>query len=222
MDALSQFVLDAAGSPWALLAVFALIIVDGIFPLVPSESIVIGMAAIGVGTGHPSLIMLGLVAAVAAFIGDNLAYEIGRAVGLRRFRWMRTRRFTKVMDWAANALERRVSSAVLAGRFVPGGRVAISLVAGASKIPRGVYRPLTVLSAAMWAVYSLVLGTIGGAWVAEHPILGALLAVALGMIVGVIIDKVITAVRRLRDARRAQAELAAPKPTPALERTPVS
>ncbi|QDP95581.1 DedA family protein [Microlunatus elymi] len=222
MDALSQFVLAAAGTPWALLAMFCLIIIDGIFPLVPSESIVIGLAAIGVGTGHPSLLLLGFVAAVAAFIGDNLAYEIGRAVGLRRFRWMRHPRFVKVTDWAAAALQRRVSSAVLAGRFVPGGRVAISLVAGATKIPRTVYRPLTAASSSLWAVYSLVIGTIGGAWVSQHPILGALLAVALGIAIGFVIDKIITLVRRRRDARRARTVVVDRAPGHFAERAPVS
>ncbi|SDT00595.1 DedA family protein [Microlunatus soli] len=217
MDVLSQFILAAAGSPWVLLAVAALIIIDGIFPLVPSESIVIGLAAIGVGTGHPSLLILGIVAAAAAWVGDNLAYEIGRGIGITRFRWMHRPWFTKAMTKAAAALDRRVSSAVLAGRFIPGGRVAISLVAGATRIPRRVYRPLTVASSTLWAIYSLVIGTIGGAWVAAHPVLGVGLAIGLGMIVGFAVDQILALIRRRRAARIERAELtraADREPTP--------
>lgn len=217
MDALSQFILDAAGSPWAILAVAGLIILDGIIPLVPSESIVIGLAAVGVGTGHSSLLILGVVAAAAAWVGDNLAYEIGRAIGISRFRWMHRPWFSKAMAKAGAALDRRVSSAVLAGRFVPGGRVAISLVAGATRIPRRVYRPLTVASSTLWAIYSLVIGTIGGAWVAAHPILGVALAIGLGMVVGLLVDQVLALIRRRRAARIRPAAITAAadrEPTP--------
>lgn len=198
MDALAHVILAAAGSPWALLAVAALIIIDGIIPLVPSESVVIGLAAIGVGTGHPALLLLGVVAAAAAWVGDNLAYEIGRAIGISRFGWMRRPWFAGAMTKAAAALDRRVSSAVLAGRFVPGGRVAISLVAGATRIPRRVYRPLTVASSSLWAAYSIVIGTIGGAWVAAHPVLGVALSIGLGMVLGALIDQLLGVIRRRR------------------------
>lgn len=217
MDVLSQFILAAAGSPWVLLAVAALIIIDGLFPLVPSESIVIGLAAIGIGTGHPSLLILGVVAAAAAWVGDNLAYEIGRGIGITRFRWMHRPWFANAMAKASAALDRRVSSAVLAGRFIPGGRVAISLVAGATRIPRRVYRPLTVASSTLWAIYSLVIGTIGGAWVAAHPILGVGLAIGLGMLVGFLVDQILALIRRRRTARIRPAEITATaerEPTP--------
>jgi membrane protein DedA with SNARE-associated domain len=217
MDPISQFILAAAGSPLVLLAVLLLTVADGICPVVPSESVVIGLAAIGISTGHPPLVLLGLVAAVGAFIGDNLTYEIGRRIGLDRFGWMRRPWFTKIMGKASAALERRVSSAVLAGRFIPGGRVAVSLVAGASGVPRKVFRPLTVLSSISWAGYSLVLGTIAGAWVGAHPLLGALLAVGLGILIGWLIDTALAVRRRLvsaRAARTSAAETVIELPTP--------
>jgi membrane protein DedA with SNARE-associated domain len=217
MDPISQFILAAAGSPLVLPAVLLLTVADGICPVVPSESVVIGLAAIGISTGQPALLLLGLVAAVGAFIGDNLTYEIGRRIGLDRFRWMRRPWFTKIMGKASAALERRVSSAVLAGRFIPGGRVAVSLVAGASGVPRKVFRPLTVLSSISWAGYSLVLGTIAGAWVGAHPLLGALLAVGLGILIGWLIDTALAVRRRLvsaRAARTSAAETVIELPTP--------
>jgi membrane protein DedA with SNARE-associated domain len=161
------------------------------------------------------------VAAVGAFIGDNLTYEIGRRIGLDRFGWMRRPWFTKIMGKASAALERRVSSAVLAGRFVPGGRVAVSLVAGASGVPRKVFRPLTVLSSISWAGYSLVLGTIAGAWVGAHPLLGALLAVGLGILIGWLVDTAL-AVRRRISATRAAARASAPERIVEPEPAPVA
>jgi membrane protein DedA with SNARE-associated domain len=205
MDPISQFILDASGSPLALLAVLVLTIADGICPLVPSESVVIGLAAIGISTGHPPLLLLGLVAALGALIGDNITFQIGRRIGLDRFGWMRRPWFTKVMSRASAALERRVSTAVLAGRFVPGGRVAVNLVAGASGVPPRVFRPLTVVSSICWAGYSLVLGTVAGAWFGAHPLLGALLAMGLGVLIGWLIDTAMAVRRRLRSVRPAEA-----------------
>jgi membrane-associated protein len=207
VDLLNQLILDASSSPWILLVVLVFTIIDGFFPPLPSESIVVGLAAISITTGQPSLILLGLVAALGAIVGDNIAYGIGRRIarsehGLSRFGWMRRPWFTKAMAHASAALQRRVSSAVLAGRFIPGGRVAVNVMAGVSGVPPRVFRPLTVLSGLCWAAYSIIIGTVAGSWVSEHPVLGAGVAIVLGIVIGVIIDAVMSLVRRRRDAAR--------------------
>jgi membrane protein DedA with SNARE-associated domain len=202
MDALGQLVLHAAGSPWLLPLVFLFVVVDGIFPPVPSESVVIALAAIAASTGHPPMLLLGLAAALGAFLGDNITYEIGRRIGLQRLGWMRRPWFVKTVGRASAALDHRVSSAVLAARFVPGGRVGVNLVAGAGGIPRKVFRPLTLLSAVCWTGYTLAIGTVAGSWVSDHPVLGALIATGLGLVVGLLIDTVLGIVRRRREAVR--------------------
>lgn len=196
MDALGEFVLQTAGSPWVLPLVFLFVVIDGIFPPMPSESVVIALAAISAGTGHPPMLLLALAAGLGAFIGDNLTYEIGRRLGLDRFAWMRRPWFVRIMGRAAAALDHRVSSAVLAGRFIPGGRVGINLVAGASGIRRSVFRPLTVLSSLCWTVYTLMIGMVAGSWVGDHPVMGALIATGLGLLVGFLIDTAVGIVRR--------------------------
>lgn len=206
MEFLDQLVLDASGSPWILLAVLAFTIIDGFFPPIPSESVVVGLAAISISTGQPSMLLLALAAALGAMVGDNIAYEIGRRIarserGFSRFSWTRKPWFIKATARASAELQRRVSTAVLAGRFIPGGRVAVNVTAGASGVPPTVFRPLTVLSGICWATYSIVIGTIAGAWVREHPVLGALLAVGLGIVLGVVIDTVLSLIRRRRQAR---------------------
>lgn len=196
MDALGHLVLQAAGSPWLLPLVFVFVVIDGIFPPLPSESVVIALAAVSAGTGHPSMPLLALAAGAGAFVGDNLTYELGRRIGLDRFAWMRRPWFAKIMTKASVALDHRVSSAVLAARFVPGGRVGVNLVAGASGIPRSVFRPLTALSSACWTIYVLALGTVAGHWVGDHPVLGVVIATVLGLLIGFLIDTVLGIVRR--------------------------
>ena len=86
MEQISDFLLTAVSSPWAYLVVFAIVVVDGFFPPVPSESIVVVAAAIGVSTGSPNPVVIVLLAAVGAAVGDNVAYWIGRRIDTTRFR----------------------------------------------------------------------------------------------------------------------------------------
>ena len=85
LEHLSAGVVAHAAAWWVPLVVLGLAAFDGFFPPVPSESVVIGLAAIGASTGEPDLWLLGLAAAVGAFCGDNLTYTLGRHSPLRSF-----------------------------------------------------------------------------------------------------------------------------------------
>lgn len=210
VDAFTDWILNAASSPWALLAVFILTVVDSVFPPVPSESLAIGLAAIGIATGKPPVWLVALVAAGGAFVGDNIAYLVGRKIGLSRFRWMRKPWFARPMAHAAAALERRVSTAILAGRFIPVGRIGINLVAGASGVSPRMFRRLAALACSIWAIYSVVLGSVAGGWFDDNPMLGTLLAVGLGITLGIVLDLLIALYRRHR-RRRAPASATPPQ-----------
>ena len=57
MDNINNFVLTYSGAPWVYLVLFACCLLDGFFPPIPSESLVVGLAA---------LVFLALVAALNA------------------------------------------------------------------------------------------------------------------------------------------------------------
>lgn len=86
---MTDFLLAAAGQPWIYAVVALGCIIDGFFPPFPSEAIVVGMASLAVADGGSTVWMLLLAAAVGTFLGDNLAYSLGRVTGTRRFGWMR-------------------------------------------------------------------------------------------------------------------------------------
>ena len=65
---------------------FLLVTFDALLPPVPSESVVITLAAFGAAHGSPHLAALGAVAAIGAFVGDNLIFTLARRSGLRRLR----------------------------------------------------------------------------------------------------------------------------------------
>jgi membrane-associated protein len=195
VQAINEFILAAAGQPWVLFVVLACCVIDGFFPPVPSESVVVGLAAVAATADVPNPWLLILTAGLGAFLGDNIAYVIGRSVGTHRWRWMRGPRMQRAFRWAGHELRKRAASLILVARFVPIGRVAVNLTAGATHYPRPRFIGLTVLSAALWSSYSVAIGLFFGQWFEENHLLGAAIAIICAVVLGILLD---VAISRLR------------------------
>jgi membrane protein DedA with SNARE-associated domain len=195
VQAINDFILAAAGQPWVLLLVLACCLIDGFFPPIPSESVVVGLAAVAATADVPNPWLLAAVAGLGAFLGDNIAYMIGRGVGISRWRWMRGRRMQMAFRWAGLELRKRPASLILVARFVPIGRVAVNLTAGATRFPQVRFVFLTVLSAIMWAGYSVGIGMFFGQWFENNHLLGAVIAIICAVGLGIVVDLVIGRLR---------------------------
>lgn len=195
MQAINEFILAAAGQPWVLLLVFACCVIDGFFPPIPSESVVVGLAAVAATADVPNPAFLAATAAAGAFLGDNVAFLIGRRTGTQRWAWMRGPRMQRAFRWAGVELRKRPASLILVARFVPIGRVAVNLTAGATFFPRSRFVGLTVLSALLWAAYSVAIGLFFGQWFEENRLLGVIVAVVCAIGLGILVDLVISRLR---------------------------
>ncbi|MCX6497689.1 MAG: VTT domain-containing protein [Arthrobacter sp.] len=195
MQAINDFILAAAGQPWVLFLVFACCVIDGFFPPVPSESVVVGLAAVAATADVPNPVLLIVVAAAGAFAGDNIAYLIGRATGTGRWAWMRRRRAQRAFRWAGGELRKRPASLIMVARFVPIGRVAVNLTAGATKYPHSNFVGLTVLSAVLWSGYSVAIGLFFGQWFENNHLLGATIAIICAIALGITVDLAISRLR---------------------------
>ena len=175
MDFAQDWVLALGSSPWVYVALFLFCAIDGIFPPVPSESLVVALGATWAAVGVPDVWLVVLVAAGGAFTGDQVAYTIGRHVEVRRLRLFRGSRAHRVLDWAQHALDTRGASFIIAARFVPVGRVAVNMSAGSSGVPvDGLAlprrrRPSPPRSGRCTASPSGSLST--GAWFRDRPLL---------------------------------------------------
>ncbi|SEB82182.1 membrane protein DedA, SNARE-associated domain [Paramicrobacterium humi] len=196
MELVNELILQAVASPWLYLVMFAVAVIDGFFPPVPSETLLVAAAAVAVSAGGANLVLLAAVAAIGAAAGDNVAFSIGRAVGIRRFRWMRAPRIAASFAWAARRLDRNGTALILGARYIPIGRVAVNVSAGALGFSRRRFVPLSLLAGASWAVYSTSIGLLAGHLTREHPLLGAAIGVAVALAVGLIVDRVVRARRR--------------------------
>jgi len=190
LDAINAFISTQAATPWALAVLFALTILDAAVPPLPSESIVIALAAYGAANGSPNLVLLAVVATVGAWIGDNSTYTLGRHSPLHRVRDTERPRLRKAFRFAARELDHRGGVVVVVARYIPVGRVAVNVTAGASEFPRRRFMGLTGIATSTWAVYSVAIGAVAGAWVEENPLLGATGGILVAVLLGVAVDRV--------------------------------
>ncbi|MET0494609.1 MAG: DedA family protein [Actinoplanes sp.] len=163
-------------SPWLYLIVFVLVAVDGFLPVVPSETVVIGLGALS-ASGSPNVVALATAAIAGGMTGDRISYALGRRAGRR----VATGKLAVAKDKAHRALQRYGGGAVLVGRFLPYGRTATTLTSGSTTMPPGRFRLFSALASVAWAVYAIGLGRMGGNAFAGSPLLGTLAGLAFGM-----------------------------------------
>ncbi|WP_449372729.1 DedA family protein [Arthrobacter psychrolactophilus] len=185
---MTEFLLGAAEQPWIYAAVVLACLIDGFFPPVPSEALVVGMAALAATHGGHGLWLLFLAGVLGAFLGDNVAYSLGRRMGTTRFRWMRRPLMQRSFARSSRGLESRAVSMILVARFLPGARVAVNLTAGATGFSRKRFVAISALSATLWAGYCVGIGALAGAWLAENPLVGLVVAVVAAGTIGGIVD----------------------------------
>lgn len=196
--------------------VFVLAAIDAFFPIVPSESVVI-TAGVFAASGKPTFVALAASAAFGAYVGDTISYLLGRRAG-RRFGALLygTRRRRKAYAWARWALHKRGGLLIVAARFIPGGRTATTLAAGALGYDQRRFSGFAALAAVLWAVYTTLLGYAGGI-AAGNPFEGILLGLGVGVGLTVVIELVrrfVASYRRRRDPTRAADRSADPSGDP--------
>jgi membrane protein DedA with SNARE-associated domain len=185
--AILESVLDVVSdSPWTYAVVFLFAALDAVFPAVPSETAVITAGVLS-ASGDLLVGVIILCAAAGAILGDNTSFGIGRTVGepiaKRLFKGERKRH----LDWAERALDERGPYLIVIGRFIPGGRTAITFSAGLLEMRWRRFFLWDVVAGFVWASYAGLLGYLGGKAFEEQPWKGLLIAfvVAFGIAGGV-------------------------------------
>jgi membrane-associated protein len=166
-------------SPLSYLIAILLPALDAIFPVLPSETAVIALGVATAGSTDPRIALLIGCAALGAWLGDNLSYEIGHRAGpWAERRFFATPKSRKRRAWAERSLKRFGVQMIIVCRFIPGGRTAITLCCGLIGYPRGRFMIATAIAAVLWALYAFFAGRLGGKAFENQPLLG--LAVAFG------------------------------------------
>ncbi len=178
-----------SGSPWTYVFLVVISALDAIIPLVPSETSVI-LAGVLASSGDLILVLVILCAAAGAILGDNISYWIGRKVGHRIVdRFFKGER-RKQVDWAHKQVQTRGGYLIIIGRFIPGGRTAVTLSCGMLEMPWRRFFAFDVVAGLIWGTYAALLGYLGGTTFEEEPLKGFLLAFAVALLVGGVIEAV--------------------------------
>lgn len=200
LETLTTFVEAQAAAPWVLLLVLLVSAGDALVPPVPSESVVVALAAVSVAADGPNLLLLGATAALGAFLGDTATYLAGRRFGAERLSRTARPALHRALERAERTLEQRGGLVILVARYVPVGRVAVNLTAGATAYPRRRFVGFATLAALTWSAWSVAVGALAGRWMADNPLLGAAAGVTVALLLGLAAD--VVARRVLGWARR--------------------
>ena len=143
-----------------------------------------------------------LAGAAGAIAGDNISYGIGNWVGEKTVkRWFRSEKSAKRLDWAERTLDERGAYIIILGRFIPGGRTAVTFSAGyLPTFPWRRFIVYDVIAGLTGATYGALLGYFGGKTFEENPLWGVLLALGIALSLGFLVE----AVRHYRQRRRSR------------------
>lgn len=190
MDFIGEAVLQAAGLWWIYPLLLVFFFIDGFAMVVPSETLIVALAAFSRQSGQPNLWILGVTSLLGAMAGDNMAYLLGRKIGLERWGWMRRPKVRKVFGWAWYELGKRGAVLIFTARYIPWGRVAVNYVVGSTAFPRRRFFVLDALACLTWVLYSLGIGVLASTftWLHRNPLLSAGIAVVFAIVMGILID----------------------------------
>jgi membrane-associated protein len=160
---LEAFVRDHGTWVYALL--FLIIFVETgliVMPFLPGDSLLFVVGAMcGVGLMNYPLVMVLLV--IAAILGDQCNYSIGRYFGPKVFQWEDSKFFNKrAFQQAHDFYEKYGGVTIIAARFLPFIRTFVPFVAGVAEMTRTKFTLFNVVGAVIWVVGIVTVGYLFG------------------------------------------------------------
>jgi membrane protein DedA with SNARE-associated domain len=127
-----------------------------------------------------------VAAVLGAVVGDNVSFLLGDRLGARlERRLFRGERAQRRLEWAREQLEVRGSVIIVACRFLPGGRTAVTFTAGALDYPWRRFIAADVLAGVLWAGLSTGIGWFGGRAYEESLVKPFAIALAAGVVIAI-------------------------------------
>ena len=140
---------------WVYALLFLIIFVETglvVMPFLPGDSLLFVVGALA-GAGLLSLPTACAVLLVAAILGDQCNYMIGRYFGPKVFQWENSRFFNRrAFDKAHAFYERYGGVTVILARFMPFIRTFVPFVAGVAEMNRAKFTFFNVTGALIWVL----------------------------------------------------------------------
>lgn len=158
---------------WVYALLFAIIFIETgvvVMPFLPGDSLLFVVGAL-CGAGLMNLPLSMALLTVAAILGDQCNYSIGRHFGPRVFGWEQSRWFNKRAFERAHAFyERYGGITIIVARFLPFLRTFAPFVAGVAAMTRSTFTLYNVGGGTLWVVGITTVGYLFGnlPWVKEN------------------------------------------------------
>ncbi|MDO8319199.1 DedA family protein [Rhodoferax sp.] len=140
---------------WVYALLFLIIFVETglvVMPFLPGDSLLFVVGAL-CGAGLMSYPLAVSVLLVAAVLGDQCNYSIGRYFGPKVFKWENSRLFNKAaFDRSHNFYERYGGITIIVARFMPFLRTFAPFVAGVAAMSRGKFSLYNMVGALLWVL----------------------------------------------------------------------
>ena len=177
---------------WVYALLFAIIFVETgvvVMPFLPGDSLLFVVGALA-GAGLMNLPLVLVLLTVAAILGNQSNYAIGRHFGPRVFQWESSRFFNKEAFNQAHAFyEKYGGVTIVLARFMPFLRTFAPFVAGVAQMTRSKFTFYDVTGGALWVCSVTIAGYLFGniPWVKtnlDKIIWGAILIPGLLVLIG--------------------------------------
>lgn len=162
-----------AYGPWVYALLFLIIFTETgvvVMPFLPGDSLLFVVGTL-CGAGLMSLPLAMVLLIVAAVLGDQTNYSIGRYFGPKVFQWENSRLFNRdAFNQAHNFYERYGGITIILARFMPFIRTFAPFVAGVAEMSRGKFSAYNVIGALIWVIGLVGAGYLFGnmAWVQDN------------------------------------------------------
>jgi membrane-associated protein len=175
---------------WFLLVIFVIALLDSVLPIVPGETLVI-VGGVAAGQGTQELWLVIAAGAVGAFLGDNLAYLLGRHFSDRVNAWadQSVKRRAR-LDAADRQIKIRGGMLLITARFIPGGRTILTVSSGLTGQPWRWFALWVATATTIWASYAAALGFFFGQAFEDNHTLAFWLAFAAALTLTALIEVV--------------------------------
>lgn len=156
-----MFNVDHIIQAWGILAITLIVFAEsglliGFF--LPGDTLLFA-AGLAASQGQLSLPLLLIFVVLAAIIGDNVGYSIGRRAGHKIFKKKDGIFFRKeFLEKAEEFYERHGGKTIVLARFTPIVRTFAPVVAGAGKMPRKRFMTFNIIGGILWGVGMPLLG----------------------------------------------------------------
>ena len=195
-----QWVFQNYGTAIYVILFFVIFIETGLvaMPFLPGDSLLF-TAGLFAASGDLNLSYLLVLLFLAAVLGDNCNYWIGRKIGLKIFSFQfkgKTLVNKKYLDQTEEFFEKNGIKAIIMARFVPFVRTFAPFAAGIGKMDYKKYVLFDILGGFLWIFSLTIAGYLLGevTWIREHidlVCLGIIFISVLPMLINIIKSRIV-------------------------------